>query len=180
MSNPLVNRWGSNTYWTSLWYSDMFYSANVQHDSAIVELLKIYFFYGLQTPKNIFFRKYWYLSKRSFRTPQHVNFSNKYFRTYAHKIYWDETPDSYKTRTRTRDIYPLKTWIFKCHNWVLINFYWYKPMKGLKGPIYKNTPKTFNFFSVLEKNNLSSLRRYKIFITKNLYKIFYKRFLYKF
>ena len=66
---------------------------------------------------------------------------------------FDDEIDTYKIRKSTKDIYPMKLWIFKYHNWILINFYWFKPIKKPEdslGNILKDNPDIFvSVFRVL-------------------------------
>ena len=172
MSNPLVNRWGSNIYWSKLWYSDKKYALNLKHDATFTNLLKIYFMYGLQTPKNIFISKYWYFSYLSKTKLIHKHEQNKYYRRYTKNLLLTDSQDSYNLRIVTKDVFPMKIWIFKFQNWILLNFYWFQPLKKSNTKLIKRQPK---IFSLLQQTNLeitSSLRRYKSFISKNLFIIF--------
>jgi hypothetical protein len=180
MSNPLVNRWGSNIYWSKLWYSDKNYTLNLKQDSIFINLLKIYFMYGLQTPKNLFVLKYWYFTYVSKNKLNHSYVQNKYYRRYTKNLSVAENQDSYNLRIVTKDVFPMKIWIFKFHNWILLNFYWFQPLKKSARKLSKRQPKTF---SLLQQNSLevtSSLRRYKTFISKNLFQSFVKQNYYKF
>jgi len=180
MSNPLVNRWGSNIYWSKLWYSDTNYTVNVKQDSLFINLLKIYFMYGLQTPKNLFALKYWYFSTVKKLNITHGYVQNKYYRRYTKNLTISDNQDSYKLRIATKDIFPMKIWIFKFQNWILLNFYWFQPVKKSAQKSLKRQPKTFSLLQQPNTEVFSSLRRYKTFISTNLLKVFFKKNYYKF
>lgn len=180
MSNPLVNRWGANIYWSKLWYSDQNYTTNLKQDSVFIQLLKMYFMYGLQTPVNLFLLKYWYFSKKTDAKKSHLTFTNKYYRRYSKNLTLDEKDNSYTLRLATKDIFPMKVWIFKFQNWILLNFYWFQPLKKSIFKQIKKQPKTFSLLQLENHESLSSLRRYRLFLSKNLYTVFYNRLYYRF
>lgn len=180
MSNPLVNRWGANIYWSKLWYSDQNYTTNLKQDSVFIQLLKMYFMYGLQTPVNLFLLKYWYFSKKTDTKKNHLTFTNKYYRRYSKNLTLDEKDNSYTLRLATKDIFPMKVWIFKFQNWILLNFYWFQPLKKSIFKQIKKQPKTFSLLQLENHESLSSLRRYRLFLSKNLYTVFYNRLYYRF
>ena len=180
MSNPLVNRWGANIYWSKLWYSDQNYTTNLKQDSVFIQLLKMYFMYGLQTPVNLFLLKYWYFSKKTDEKKNHLTFTNKYYRRYSKNLTLDEKDNSYTLRLATKDIFPMKVWIFKFQNWILLNFYWFQPLKKSIFKQIKKQPKTFSLLQLENHESLSSLRRYRLFLSKNLYTVFYNRLYYRF
>ena len=180
MSNPLVNRWGANIYWSKLWYSDQNYTTNLKQDSVFIQLLKMYFMYGLQTPVNLFLLKYWYFSKKIDSKQNHLTFTNKYYRRYSKNLALGEKDNSYTLRLATKDIFPMKVWIFKFQNWILLNFYWFQPLKKSTFKQIKKQPKTFSLLQLENHESLSSLRRYRLFLSKNLYTVFYNRLHYRF
>jgi len=180
MSNPLVNRWGANIYWSKLWYSDQNYTTNLKQDSVFIQLLKMYFMYGLQTPVNLFLLKYWYFNKKTDTKKNHLTFTNKYYRRYSKNLTLDEKDNSYTLRLATKDIFPMKVWIFKFQNWILLNFYWFQPLKKSVFKQIKKQPKTFSLLQLENHESLSSLRRYRLFLSKNLYTVFYNRLYYRF
>ena len=180
MSNPLVNRWGSNIYWSKLWYSDQNYTTNLKQDSVFIQLLKMYFIYGLQTPTNLFCFKYWYFTKTKSLLKNHQAFTNKYYRRYSKNLALSEERDSYTLRVATKDIFPMKVWIFKYQNWILLNFYWFQPVKKSAFKEVKKQPKTFSLLQSENTKSLSSLRRYRLFLTKNLYSVFFNKLNYRF
>jgi hypothetical protein len=181
MSNPLINRWGSNIYWSKLWYSDKNYTTNLKQDSIFNHLLKAYFMYGLQTPKNLFLLKYWYFNKKNLNIKwNHINFQNTYYRRYAKNSALNDNQDFYKLRLQSKDIFPMKMWIFKFQNWILINLYWFQPVKKSFFKKLRQQPKTFTLLEAEQKQTFSSLRRYRLFVSKNFFKICYKKFYYKF
>jgi hypothetical protein len=46
----------------------------------------------------------------------HQSFTNKYYRRYSKNLALGEKSDSYTLRVATKDIFPMKVWIFKYQN----------------------------------------------------------------
>jgi hypothetical protein len=74
----------------------------------------------------------------------------------------------------------MKVWIFKYQNWILLNFYWFQPVKKSAFKEIKKQPKTFSLLQTENTKTLSSLRRYRLFLTKNLYSVFFNKLNYRF
>ena len=174
MSNPCINRWGINTFWYRFWYSDNNYSENIKHDSLFIKLLNIYLYHGINLPSNIFFNKYWYLgSSLTTIIPDYFRFF-----TYKNKILGVQS--SYRLRQKTTDIYPMKVWLLKFDKWILINFYWFQPLKkkfnsrtnrfNLTRDLY-NVPRldSFHTNSIRRLKTLLSVTFFKTFLTKSYY-----------
>ena len=124
VSNPSINRWGLNTFWYRFWYTDKLYSTHNSFDRIATQLIKLYLHYGLNVSTNLFYSPYWY---SSVLTP-----SSKptYFRWITTKNKTLGFKTSYRLRTQTTDLYPMKMWILKYDSWVIINFYWFQPNKN--------------------------------------------------
>ena len=189
MSNPCLNRWGSNTYWSVFWYSDNYYAKNLQQDRIFEKLLNIYLFYGLQTKKTLFFNNYWFYSKHSLSTtkylknPQLVNLRH-YFRWYEH--YDSGLGKRYKDclRTHTQDVYMMRIWIMKFVNWVVINVYWFKPVKGtdVMDRSYDKPRLTYDhtFLTLPKKTNATNIHRLKLITSQHFFKLINQKLYYKF
>lgn len=133
VSNPSINRWGVNTLWYSFWYSDISYSLNLKHDRIIKQLLNDYLHHGLSLPTLIFFSPYWYQTQL---IPKN---QPGYFRWLTTKNKTLGFKTTYRLRLETIDLFPMKLWILKYNNWVVINFYWFQPNK------FKRKQRRFKF-----------------------------------
>jgi len=180
MSNPLVNRWGLNIYWPKLWYSDKNYTLNLKQDNIIFQLIKFYFFFGIHLPQHLFLSKYWYYKLDQFRVLNHLTSIQKYYRWYGKKISLDGEKSKYKVRNMVKDIFPMKIWIFKFSNWILINFYWFQPIKKSYTKLKRVPSKRILSLNIQQKTQLSTLRRLKLFLSKDLYTLFLRRTTYIF
>ena len=76
MSNPTVNRWGSNSIWYHFWYADTIYAKQVNQDKIFSQLIDVYLIYGLESHYHHFNNAYW------FRKPQ-----NKQYTTWSKFIF---------------------------------------------------------------------------------------------
>lgn len=187
MSNPCLNRWGSSTFWSVFWYSDNYYAKNLQQDRIFEKLLNIYLFYGLQTKSTFFLSNYWFYSKSfnsnlSLKSPM-TNLNN-YFR-------WFEYYDSglgkkFKDclREKTTDVYMMKLWILKFVNWIVINVYWFKPIKGPE-PLnrhrdLKRSTHDHTFLSIGRENNTTNIHRLKLLASQHFFKLLNQKLYYKF
>ena len=145
MGNPLINRWGSNIFWPNLWYSDKNYSNNVKQDHLLIKLIKLYFFFGIQLPKHLFISPYWYYTLKPLIKNFRTQITTKYYRSYSKKVSRDGERSKYKVRNAIKDIFPMKIWIFKFSNWLIVNFYWFQPVKKSARRITKKRPKSMIF-----------------------------------
>ena len=185
MSNPCLNRWGSNIYWSVFWYSDNYYAKNLQHDRLFEKLLNIYLFYGLQSKTTFFLSNYWFYSKTQCESSQKLIVSNhNYYR-------WFEYYDSglgkkFKDclRAKTTDVYLMKLWILKFVNWIVINVYWFKPIKGKESvdryQLNQSNPHDYTYVSIGRNNNSTNIKRLKFLTSQYFYKLVNQKLYYKF
>ena len=184
MSNPCLNRWGSNTYWSVFWYSDNFYSKNLQHDRLFEKLLNIYLFYGLQTKTTFFLSKYWfYFSNKQALVDRRASVKN-YYRWFEHYDYGLGKKVQDCLRIKTADVYMMKFWILKFVNWIVINVYWFKPVKG-QNSLTNNTfssrmPYDYTYVSLGRKNASTNIRRLKTLTSQHFFQLTNKRLYYRF
>jgi len=187
MSNPCLNRWGSSIYWSVFWYSDNYYAKNLQQDRIFEKLLNIYLFYGLQTKTTFFLSNYWFYSKTfntTTLTKSLISSPNNYYR-------WFEYFDSglgkkFKDclRIKTNDVYMMKLWILKFVNWIVINVYWFKPIKGKESDnryqLKDRHSKDYTFLSIGRKNTSTNIHRLKTLTSQHFFKLINSKLYYKF
>ena len=133
MGNPVITRLGVQQFWHNHWYSDTNVSSNLQQDKLFSNLLSLYLTYGLNIRENLFIHEYWYANnvriknlKLSYPKTLHNTFFRRYY--YLNNIVGIE--HSFLLRNTTAEYFPLKLWLFKFNNWVVLNVTWFKPMKG--------------------------------------------------
>ena len=132
MGYPVVTRLGLNQFWYKHWYSNSNknYFFNCKQDFIFIKLFKMYLSYGLTFSNSIFFHEFFYSSKlRYLRTS--VNIANlKYFRRFYFSNDNLGIEHSYLLRYKTGEYFPLRLWIIKYSNWIIICFNCFKPIKG--------------------------------------------------
>lgn len=155
MSNPLINRWGTNAIWYNFWYSDTNYSKNIQQDRIFSQLLETYLVYGTETNYHHFNNQYWYKLKKN---PLPIL---TYYRTITIKRPLIKMVTSLRLRHALTDYYRMKVWILRYSKWLIINLYWFHPnKKRIKKKIFQHQ-QTYNFVSVDNSLKSTMYRRLK-------------------
>ena len=126
MSNPLINRWGSNLIWYHFWYADKTYGKQLQQDRIFSKLLETYLTYGLETHHNHFSSLYWFKrSKKNIPT-------ESYYRHVTIRRPLIKIVTTFRLRNSMTDFYRMRVWIMRYGNWLVINMYWFHPNKSRK------------------------------------------------
>jgi len=175
LSNPCLNRWGFNIFWTKFWYSDKFYAQNLQHDVFFEKLIYTYLTYGILLTKKNLTSLFWFPVKAN----TSVTETNLYYRWYTRLSNLHEHSGFYKIRTSLTGIYYMRFWVFKFMNWTVINVYWFRSIKPTKVTSLRHD-KPLNQFYVLENKNKTILKRLKFFMSKNVIRFLDKKLFYKF
>jgi hypothetical protein len=130
---PYFPRLGLQQFWHHHWYSDTNMSSNLQQDELFENLLNLYLTYGLNIRENLFIHEYWYSNNKRIKSIKlnypkvmHSTFYRRYY--YLNNIVGIE--HNFLLRNSTPEYFPLKLWLFKFNNWVILNVTWFKPMKG--------------------------------------------------
>jgi len=174
MSNPSINRWGINTFWYNFWYSDNRYSENLKQDALFLKLLNIYLYYGINISTNMFANFYWY--SKNFKQLM----LNNYTRLLTFKNPLLGTKSSYELRQKTDSIYPMKVWLLRYNNWIIINIYWFQPLKKKIKHNRRNNKSTTDIFNIKEKANTSTINRIKTILSTTFLKVITDRSFYSF
>ena len=135
MGYPVVTRLGLNQFWYRHWYSNSNknYFFNSKQDVIFTKLFKMYLSYGLTFSSSIFFHELFYNNRLKYlRTSIEVN-NLKYFRRFYFSNDSLGIEHSYFLRYKTGEYFPLRLWIIKYSNWVIICFNCFKPVKGRQG-----------------------------------------------
>lgn len=163
MSNPCINRWGLNTFWHNFWYTDFNYAYNQKQDKIFSTLIQIFLFNGVNLTYNLFANQYWY-SK---------NYSQLAIKSYQRWI--TRKPNQfgeimrYSLRQEADCVFPMKIWILKYSNWIVINQYWFQPLKKKRQVGIKESPKHLDALNVVKTRNFSQIRSFKTLLSKNLF-----------
>lgn len=167
MSNPLINRWGSNLIWYHFWYADKTYSKQVQQDRIFSKLLETYLTYGIETHHNHFTNLYWYKKVKN-NIPvtsyyRHVTITRPLIKMIT----------TFRLRNSMTDYYRMRIWILRYSNWLIINMYWFHPNKNKK-MVQKIIQKNIEHDFISTRNNLkpTSYRRLMgLYNLTNVYKL---------
>jgi hypothetical protein len=163
LSNPSINRWGLNLFWYKIWYSDKNYAPSLHQDHILTKLIEIYLMYGILLNNNMFIHKFWYYYK-FFKTKNYYNEHNiKYYRLMNFKSVAMNINSSYTVRIKIKNIYIMKIWLLRYHNWIIINFYCFQPPKKKFNKQYTSTSmkKHLDFYLNKKRNNLVTIQRLK-------------------
>ena len=143
MSHPAINRWGSTTYWSTLWYSDTRYALNLKQDRAFEEMIYSYLQYGTRSQQPLFVNNFW-LTKPTLRK-EWRQLQRSYFRWFTKKTLLETERPQYRLRYEFLDAYYMRLWVLKFDSWLIFNLHWFQPLKRKR--LAKRRAKEFFFFS---------------------------------
>jgi len=148
---------------------------NVSQDRNFSQLLTIYLHYGLSVPINAYYSPYWYNSNLvNLKTPI-------YFRWITTKNKTLGFNTVYRLRTKTTDLYPMKLWILKYNNWLILNLYWFQPNKFKRRRLpFRWTPIELTDIKLALKLNNDIRLRLKTLVSYNFLKVLLKKEYYLF
>lgn len=175
-NNPVITRLGINQFWYKHWLSEKNYQNNIKQDINIENIIVDFMNFGIRHNKNFFINNYRFPIKSSKYEYYNIH---KYFRRVFYSNSSLEIEHSYLLRFKTAEFFPLKIWIFKFNNWVIISYKWFKPdktSKYLKNVLKSDNLKLGSTFSIFKSDN--NFIRFKIlylwyiknyFLKKNYY-----------
>lgn len=132
MGYPVITRLGINQFWYKNWYTDSDFMLSCQQDIIFQDLLKFYLNYGLTFSSNIFFNPYFHT--KALRNV-HIDYfikNLKFYRRFFFSNYTLGIEHSYFLRYRTGEYFPLRLWMLRYSNWIIIFFNCFKPIKKKK------------------------------------------------
>jgi len=163
MSNPNVNRLSVNQFWYNHWYSDKCFQQKLSQDKNFKYLITYYLKSGLNYSRNPLYHHYWY--RRNF-SKQYVNsYMVKFFRRFFYNNSFLGIEHSYFIRTLSTENFPMRVWLFRFSNWLIISLQAFLPIKdvSLSKKNFSSTPSSLGSFSF--NNTNLKVRRLKFFIT---------------
>ena len=179
MGYPVITRLGLNQFWYRHWCanSNKNYFQNFKQDIIFTRLFKMYIYYGFTFPTPLFFHEFFY-SKHSKAIRKYIVTKNlKYYRRFYFSNYNLGIEHSYFLRYKTGEFFPLRLWVIKYSNWILLCFNCFKPIKKkfkgkniMKAEFYALTPNLkYNLHSLKYKRfKLIFLFLKKFFFSKSL------------
>jgi len=168
MGNPVITRLGRSQIWYRKWYSDLPFNHTYKIVNTFEKITKNYLQYGLLFNKNLFMHNFWYknfLFKTSLYNREDLNTST-YFRRYfySHKTLTIE--HTYLLREKTPEFFPMRLYVVKYLNWLVISLQWFKPFKTSRNLRKVTDPMQFKYnTSVVSKKSsfLHKTKRFKLF-----------------
>lgn len=135
MGYPVITRLGISQFWYKHWYSDTTFFLNSKQDKNLLHLFKVYINYGITFPTSLFFHEYFYNNNYKYFRNQIIFKNWKFYRKVFFSCESLEIEHSYFLRKKTGEFFPLRLWLIRYSNWILIFFSCFKPIKAK----YKNT-----------------------------------------
>lgn len=137
MNNPNISRHGAVQYWLNMWFTDFNFSSTLHADNLFDKLLTFYINFGFNEYYDRHYHNYWYRKTFYGHKKFYNDMYNSYFRPFEAPM-----PDNMGfIRGKFRVfplVYPLRTWVYRFNNWVIIQFVWFSPAKiGHKSASYK-------------------------------------------
>lgn len=157
MSNPQINRWGSNLIWYNFWYSDRIYDKQVQQDRIFSQLLETYLTYGLESYSNRFGNLYWYKNSKLLILP------GSYYRYATVRRPVVKIVTILRFRSSLKDQYRMRIWILRYSNWLVINMYWFHPNKNKKRKVTQLVRKKLAY-DYISTDNIMHPTTYRRFV----------------
>ena len=158
MSYPLLTRLGLSQFWYKHWYASLRSTAreNIQHDIIIETLLELYLNYGLTAIRSPLAHEYWFtkLRKRSDLLQPNLN---KFYRRFYYTNDILSIEHSFLIRHVTGEHFPLRTWLLKYHNWVILSFKCFKPNKSSRLRASASAQSKLDFISTMHVSNKNRL-----------------------
>jgi len=164
MSNPVTNRWGLNLFWYKWWYNDKISTLLYHQDILIERIVYTYINYGTTHTKNTFTSHYW--TPLSFAKIK--NFANVYMTKvtrYVERVHQTfNEKNTRKARVKPSALYNSKIWILRFQNWLILNFYFFQPLKKFKIEKNKNIKSSTTLLKYTSKIHLKMLLRQKLIL----------------
>lgn len=125
LSNPCINRWGINAFWSHYWYTDTKYSLFLQQDVMMSVLLKTYIHYGSRNPPRFWQDQYWHKTK-NYTSKCDLHHDNRWF--VKHEIDLGYSV-AYIMRNEGPELFEARWNILRFNRWFVINVSWFQPDK---------------------------------------------------
>lgn len=180
MSNPVINRWGLNLFWYKFWFSDFSVDRTFHQDSLIDQFILSYLNYGILYNKKVFFTKYWYNSWNFKNIINSLNLPNKYFRVTEYKNRSTGEFKKYKIRIKFKNTYFSRVWILRFQNWIVVNLYFFQPVKKINNKKINNNKRSINKLTSQLSDSKPVFKRIKMSIFLVYYNLMASNISYKF
>lgn len=130
MGYPVITRLGINQFWYRHWFSKKNFQKNSQQDKLFLDLLKLYINYGLSFNNLIFFNSYFFKNTKLNFASNAAELNLKFFRRYFFSNEPLGIEHSYLLRYKTGEYFPIRLWLIRYSNWIMLFFTCFKPVKS--------------------------------------------------
>lgn len=181
VNNPVINRWGFNQFWRTIWYNDKNYTSTLHQNHLFKKFIHLYLHYGIFHKLIVFSNRRWNPKEISNARKSLIVHNSQYFRKllFTHPIF--KEPSEYILRNKIKNIYPSRIWILCYQNWIVINFYFFQPIKRINVKEIPNyLSNNTNFFIKSKQKTNQPFRRikftllYLFFKKKSSFNFYYK------
>ena len=129
MGYPVVTRLGINQFWYRHWYTDTFYKQNCHQDRIFERFVMLYVNYGTTFKNNIFIHEYWYSKPSKVIRTLPLKSYMKHYRRFYYSNSTLGIEHSFLLRNHSGEYFPMRCWILKYNNWVILSLKFFKPLK---------------------------------------------------
>lgn len=170
MGFPVITRLGVHQFWFNHWVNDFSYSQYFKQNKSLKLFGTLYLRYGLLYRNDIFVNRYFF----SKPTKQFSEFMIKkkkkiYLRKKLYENHRFNVIMYYDDRLQLTEYFPMKTWLFRFNNWMVIMMHWFKPFKGksrqrAKGRGVSNNRNSLQSNTLIQRKEVHTLGKLGIVI----------------
>ena len=171
MSYPVVTRLGVNQFWYRHWYTDTLYNQSCHQDLIFEKFVMLYVDYGTNFNQSMFIHEYWYTKPSKAIRLSPLKTYMKYYRKYYYSNTTLGIEHSFLIRNHSGEYFPMRCWILKYNNWIIISLKFFKPLK-LKYTTDKSTSLKTSLSSVATSFKYDNSHKLRL---KLFYSYFFKR-----
>jgi hypothetical protein len=178
-SNPCINRWGLNSFWSSYWYADLKYYQFLQQDVMFHTILKIYLNYGAEAPQTFFQDKRWY-KKQNYKFRPTIHLDYRWLTRHEVDLGYSI---KYIFRIPNIETFDSRITLMRYNKWYIISASWCQPDKlvnkrhrisqvshqlvtdkKLRGSFYKNKKVVIRLKTLIQSQLTSCLQKNSSYI----------------
>lgn len=125
ISNPCVNRWGINSFWSHYWYTDTKYNVFLKQDATLTLLLRTYLYYGTETTPNFWQDPFWHKSS-NYSYKSELHYDCRWFIKHELDLGYSI---AYVIRNESAESFEARWTILRFNKWFVISASWFQPDK---------------------------------------------------
>ena len=163
MGYPVVTRLGINQFWYRHWYTDTFYKQNAHQELIFERFVMLYVNYGTTFKNNIFVHEYWYSKPSKVIRTLPLKSYMKHYRRFYYSNSTLGIEHSFLLRNHSGEYFPMRCWILKYNNWVILSLKFFKPLKVKQVGTFKNRKTSISSTTTELSYNLENNKRFSLF-----------------